>query len=67
MGYTSVCTGCFTVGPKGKIRKQQDWKGADVGSSPLRMLLALQQAVTVPLDGMRTAKDFSTVSRPGKE
>lgn len=55
-----MSTGCSTAGPKGKIRKQQDWKVADVGNSLLRMLLALQQAVTVPLDGMRAAKDFLT-------
>lgn len=55
------------MGPKWKIRKQEDWKIADVGNSPLRMLLALQQAVAAPLDGMRVAKDFSTVSGPEKE
>lgn len=48
------------MGLKGKIRKQQDWKVVDVGNSLLRMLLALQQAVTVPLDEMRAVKDFST-------
>lgn len=65
--HQCVCAGGFIVRPKWKIRKQEDWKIADVGNSPLRMLLALQQAVAVPLDGMRVAKDFSTVSGPEKE
>ena len=67
VGYTGVCTGCFTVGAKWKIRKGQDWEAADVGSSPLGMLVALRQPVTLPLAGMWAAKEFSTASRPGKE
>lgn len=67
MGYTAVCTGCLTVGANWKIRQQQDWEAANFGNFPLGMLVALQQAVTLPLAGMWIAKVFSTVSRPGKE
>lgn len=57
----------LTVGASWKIRKQQDWENADVGYSPLGMLVALQQAVTVPLAGVWAAKDLSAVNRAGKE